>query len=117
MRIVKYSHKVLIVLGVVLLVSSAGIVAVDAGMDKPLTFGIVSLAETAAIWGITRFFRGESEALRPPRPWWRMTELPSSAARGLCTSRSRPQCRSRAPSPGAPLLPSRPSASSRSPRS
>jgi hypothetical protein len=76
MRIVKYSHKVLIVLGVVLLVSSAGIVAVGAGMDKPLTFGIVSLAETAAIWGITRFFRGESEALRPPRPWWRMTELP-----------------------------------------
>ncbi len=76
MRIVKYSHKVLIVLGLVLLVSSAGTVALDAGLNQPLTLGVVSLVETAAIWGITRFFRGESEALRPSRPWWRMTELP-----------------------------------------
>jgi hypothetical protein len=49
MRIVKYSHKVLIVLGLVLLVSSAGTVALDAGLNEPLTLGVVSLVETAAI--------------------------------------------------------------------
>jgi hypothetical protein len=49
-------------------------VAVGAGAGYAAAIGF----SLVMVWFCTRTFRGESEDVAPPRPWWRMTERPAA---------------------------------------